>query len=101
MAEPYQEALEELSGEAKNVHRAIVSLIEELQAVDWYNQRVDVTPDEELSLCPGDQLLFCGPEGTAERMRWVLQNANALSYVRTGEEKPDGYIWRWLSRHGT
>lgn len=60
-----------------------------------------LTPDEELSLCPGDQLLFCGPEGTAERMRWVLQNANALSYVRTGEEKPDGYIWRWLSRHGT
>jgi len=38
----------ELSGEAKDIHRALASLVEELQAVDWYHQRVDVTPDEEL-----------------------------------------------------
>jgi ferritin-like protein len=29
-------------------HRAIVSLMEELEAVDWYDQRVDATRDEEL-----------------------------------------------------
>ena len=29
-------------------HRAIVSLMEELEAVDWYYQRVDDTADEEL-----------------------------------------------------
>jgi ferritin-like protein len=29
-------------------HRATVSLIEELEAVDWYDQRVDATADPEL-----------------------------------------------------
>ena len=29
-------------------HRAIVSLMEELEAVDWYDQRVAATADEEL-----------------------------------------------------
>jgi ferritin-like protein len=29
-------------------HRAIVSLMEELEAVDWYEQRVDATSDDEL-----------------------------------------------------
>ncbi len=30
-------------------HRAITSLMEELEAVDWYNQRVDATKDPELA----------------------------------------------------
>jgi len=30
------------------MHRAIISLMEELEAVDWYNQRVDACKDEEL-----------------------------------------------------
>ena len=29
-------------------HRAIVSLMEELEAVDWYDQRVDAAQDPEL-----------------------------------------------------
>ena len=29
-------------------HRAIVSLMEELEAVDWYDQRVDAATDDEL-----------------------------------------------------
>jgi ferritin-like protein len=30
-------------------HRAIVSIIEELEAVDWYRQRADATKDPELA----------------------------------------------------
>lgn len=30
------------------MHRAITSLMEELEAVDWYNQRIDACKDEEL-----------------------------------------------------
>jgi len=30
------------------MHRAIVSLMEELEAVDWYNQRADACKDTEL-----------------------------------------------------
>ncbi|MCJ7451168.1 MAG: ferritin-like domain-containing protein [Steroidobacteraceae bacterium] len=44
----YHEPVEELSDETRNMHRAIVSLMEELEAVDWYNQRVDACEDEDL-----------------------------------------------------
>lgn len=30
-------------------HRAVVSIMEELEAVDWYDQRVDATTDPELA----------------------------------------------------
>jgi len=46
--EGYHEALEDLSEETRDMHRAIVSLMEELEAVDWYNQRVDACKDVEL-----------------------------------------------------
>lgn len=44
----FHEAATELSSETKDMHRAIVSLMEELEAVDWYNQRVDACKDQEL-----------------------------------------------------
>jgi ferritin-like protein len=46
--EGYHEPIEELSVETRDMHRAIVSLMEELEAVDWYNQRVDACKDPEL-----------------------------------------------------
>jgi hypothetical protein len=46
--EGYHEPLEELSDETRDMHRAIISLMEELEAVDWYNQRVDACKDHEL-----------------------------------------------------
>ena len=47
--EGYHEPVEELSAETRDMHRAIVSLMEELEAVDWYNQRVDACKDTELA----------------------------------------------------
>lgn len=44
----YHEPANEMSAEARDLHRAMTSLIEEIEAVDWYNQRVDVTKDESL-----------------------------------------------------
>ncbi len=46
--EGYHEPIDELSDETRDMHRAIVSLMEELEAVDWYNQRVDACKDAEL-----------------------------------------------------
>ena len=46
--EGYHEPIEQLRTETRDMHRAIVSLMEELEAVDWYNQRVDVCSDPEL-----------------------------------------------------
>ena len=44
----YHEPVSELSDDTRDMHRAIVSLMEELEAVDWYNQRVDAAKDAEL-----------------------------------------------------
>jgi hypothetical protein len=44
----YHEPFELLDDETREITRALRSLIEELEAVDWYNQRVNVTKDEEL-----------------------------------------------------
>jgi ferritin-like protein len=46
--ESYHEPLELIPEETRNMHRAIVSLIEELEAVDWYHQRADAGTDPEL-----------------------------------------------------
>lgn len=46
--EGYHEPIEELTDETRDMHRAITSLMEELEAVDWYNQRVDACKDKEL-----------------------------------------------------
>jgi ferritin-like protein len=37
-----------LPARTKDLHRAIVSLQEELEAVDWYQQRIDAVEDPEL-----------------------------------------------------
>ena len=47
-SESYHEPVELLSEETKNLHRAIVSLKEELEAVDWYQQRAEACTDDEL-----------------------------------------------------
>ena len=44
----YHEPIDELSDETRDTHRALVSLMEELAAVDWYNQRADVCKDRQL-----------------------------------------------------
>lgn len=46
--EGWHERYEDLSDATRDMHRAIISLMEELEAVDWYNQRVDACQDEEL-----------------------------------------------------
>ena len=46
--EGYHEPIEKLSDATLDMHRAIVSLMEELEAVDWYNQRAEACSDPEL-----------------------------------------------------
>lgn len=44
----YHEPLDELSSKTRDMHRALVSLMEELEAVDCYNQRADACRNSEL-----------------------------------------------------
>src|SRR4051812_30270042 len=46
--EGYHEPFDKLSDKTRDMHRALTSLMEELEAVDWYNQRVDVCIDPDL-----------------------------------------------------
>lgn len=47
-SEGYHEPIEELSSETREFHRAVASLMEELEAIDWYNQRIGACQDGEL-----------------------------------------------------
>ncbi len=44
----FHEAVEALKPKTRDMHRAVVSVVEELQAIDWYSQRVDAAEDGEL-----------------------------------------------------
>ena len=44
----FHEDVETLKAETRDRHRAIASIMEELEAVDWYDQRVDAAQDDEL-----------------------------------------------------
>jgi uncharacterized protein len=64
---------ERLSEATIDHHRAIVSLMEELEAVDWYDQRVEATDDESL--------------------------AALLAHNRDEEKEHAAMILEWLRRH--
>jgi uncharacterized protein len=44
----FHEAEDTLAPMTRDMHRAIVSLMEELEAIDWYQQRIDAAGDGEL-----------------------------------------------------
>jgi ferritin-like protein len=62
-----------LSSETVDRHRAIVSIQEELEAIDWYDQRVDAASDLEL--------------------------AGILAHNRDEEKEHAAMILEWLRRH--
>ena len=47
-SEGFHELPQDLSPQTRDMHRAITSLMEELEAVDWYQQRIDATTDDAL-----------------------------------------------------
>ena len=46
--EGFHEQITDLSDETRDMHRAIQSLMEEIEAVDWYNQRADACKNRDL-----------------------------------------------------
>lgn len=45
----YHEPYEHLDDKARDTHRALASVIEEIEAVDWYSQRVALCKDPSLA----------------------------------------------------
>ncbi|MCW5620151.1 MAG: ferritin [Burkholderiales bacterium] len=73
MTDAYHEPREELRQETIERHRAVRSIIEELEAVDWYDQRVDASRDEELKA--------------------------VLAHNRDEEKEHAAMVLEWLRRH--
>lgn len=71
--EGLHEPADALSAQTIDMHRAIVSLIEELEAVDWYQQRVDACRDPELKAI--------------------------LAHNRDEEKEHAAMVLEWLRRH--
>src|SRR5215510_14241385 len=71
------------------MHRALRSLIEELEAVDWYAQRIDASDDAELSA-----LLAHNRDEEKEHACMVLE------WIRRRDAKFDELLRKYLFRSG-
>ncbi len=63
-----------------------------------HNERV-LLPDPSTTIEKDDHVLFVGVRSAKNRMYWTLQNEHALSYILTGETRPQGWVWRWIRRN--
>ena len=88
-SESYHEPVEVLSEETKNMHRAIVSLKEELDAVDWYQQRAEGCTDGELRA-----VLIHNKNEEIEHAMMVLE------WIRRHSETFDANIKKYLNTSG-
>ena len=84
-SEGYHEPIAELTAETRDMHRAIVSLMEELEAVDWYNQRADACKDPELKA-----ILQHNRDEEKEHASMVLE------WIRRRDPKFDHELRDWL-----
>jgi hypothetical protein len=76
---------ERLSKKALTLHHAIVSLMEELDAIDWYRQRSDDAEDDQLK-----RLLL-------HNMREEMEHASMLlEYVRRSDSDFDRFLRTYL-----
>lgn len=87
--EGYHEPLDRLSAETLDMHRAIQSLMEELEAVDWYNQRVDAATDPELK-----RILEHNRDEEKEHAAMMLE------WIRRRDGKMDEHLRKFLFKQG-
>jgi ferritin-like protein len=83
--EGYHEPVETLTVETKNLHRALVSLQEELEAIDWYQQRADACNDEALKA-----VLLHNRNEEVEHAMMVLE------WIRRSDPKFDEFMREYL-----
>jgi hypothetical protein len=80
---------ERLSKETLSMHHAIVSLIEEMEAVDWYRQRADDCEDSDLK------------EILLHNMREEMEHAAmVIEWLRRNNEDFAGHLKEFLYSDG-
>jgi hypothetical protein len=81
----FHEREDALKPATRDRHRAIVSIMEELEAVDWYDQRIDAAGDPELAA-----ILAHNRDEEKEHA------AMALEWLRRHDEKWDEQLRNYL-----
>ena len=81
---------EKLRGKTLNQHYAITSVIEELEAVDWYRQRADDCDDEELR-----KILLHNAREELEHAAMVLE------WLRRSDPETDEQLRKYLFTEGS
>ena len=91
MSEPdvLHESAGALRADTVNNHRAIRSLMEELEAIDWYAQRIDASDDPQLKA-----VLIHNRDEEKEHAAMVLE------WLRRRDPILDGYLRRYLFTEG-
>ena len=84
-SESLHESAKQLRPETIDRHRAVSSLMEELEAVDWYDQRIDAATDEELK-----QILAHNRDEEKEHAAMVLE------WLRRRDPKLDEHLRTYL-----
>jgi ferritin-like protein len=84
-SEGFHEPIDELQQATRERHRAISSLMEELEAVDWYDQRVDATTDADLR-----RILAHNRDEEKEHA------AMTLEWLRRQDPQLDAQLREWL-----
>ena len=88
-SETLHEDPSKLSPATVDMHRAIVSLMEELEAVDWYNQRQEAAADPELK-----EILAHNRDEEKEHAMMVLE------WIRRRDAKFDDMIGTYINSSG-
>jgi ferritin-like protein len=84
------ESADRLQPETIDRHRALASLMEELEAVDWYDQRIDATGDEELR-----RILEHNRDEEKEHAAMVLE------WIRRRDTAMDAHLRKFLFSEGS
>jgi ferritin-like protein len=86
----YHESLDKLRAETLDNHRALTSMQEELEAADWYDQRVDAATDQDLK----DIL---GHNRDEEKEHFAM----LLEWFRRRDAKMDAHLKEYLFTTGS
>jgi len=86
----FHESEERLRPQTMDHHRAIASLMEELEAVDWYDQRIDATADPELRA-----ILVHNRDEEKEHAAMVLE------WLRRRDPEIDRFLRQYLFTEGS
>ena len=86
----FHEAIDKLSPATMDLHRAMVSLMEEFEAIDWYQQRVEAAGDDELR-----EILAHNRDEEKEHAAMVLE------WIRRRDPKLDAMLREYLFTSGS